>query len=139
MTSSKKTPADAERFQKALQSVPYAELLGIQLQEVCGGSATLFFEIRKAHLQNHGVVHGGAIASLIDTAMAFAVISVLPASERVSTVDLTVSYLQPLTDGTVWTTARVLRSGRRLIRVSAEVFDDARNLAATALSTYVRL
>jgi uncharacterized protein (TIGR00369 family) len=139
MTSSKKTPADAERFLKALQSVPYAELLGIKVKEVSAGSATLFFKIRKEHLQNHGVVHGGAIASLIDTAMAFAVISVLPPSERVSTVDLTVSYLQPLTEGTIWTTAQVLRSGRRLIRVSANVFDDARNLAATALSTYVRL
>jgi uncharacterized protein (TIGR00369 family) len=138
MTSSRKS-SDALRFQRALDSVPYAELLGIKIKEVSQGSATVFIKIQKQHLQNHGVVHGGVIASLIDTAMAFAVISTLPAKEKVSTVDLTVSYLQPLTKGTIWATARVLRSGRRLIRVSAEVHDDARNLAATALSSYVRL
>ena len=85
------------------------------------------------------MVHGGVIASLIDSATAFAIIPLLNADERTTTVDLTISYLRPLTAGSMVARAKVLRAGKRLIVVSAELFDDGRNLAATALSTYVRL
>ncbi|HSS22090.1 MAG TPA: PaaI family thioesterase [Pyrinomonadaceae bacterium] len=139
MTNKKVTAAQARRFQKAIDSVPYAHLLGIELEDVGDGVATLSFEVRTELTQNHGVVHGGAIASLIDTAMAFAIISVLPPRDRVTTVDLTISYLRPLTAGRVKAVARVLKSGRRLISVSAEVFGDDGKLASTALSTYTKL
>jgi uncharacterized protein (TIGR00369 family) len=76
---------------------------------------------------------------LIDTATAFAIISLLAPKERVTTVDLTVNYLRPLTKGRVTAIARVLRAGRRLFVVSANVFDKDGNLATTALSTYLRL
>jgi len=84
-------------------------------------------------------VHGGAIASLIDTATAFAIVSIIPAQEKVTTVDLTISYLRPVTEGRLRAVARVLRSGRRLLAVSADVFDTSGKLAATALSTYIKL
>jgi uncharacterized protein (TIGR00369 family) len=59
--------------------------------------------------------------------------------EKFSTVDLMVNYLRPLKEGTATARARVLRAGRRVITASADVFDDGGNLAATALSTYLRL
>jgi len=101
--------------------------------------ATLGLNVRKELKQNHGVVHGGAIASLIDTAMAFAIITLLAPGEKVSTVDLTVSYLRPLTKGRITARARVVRSGRRLFVVSADVFGNDGILASTALSTYIKL
>ncbi|MDQ6653607.1 MAG: PaaI family thioesterase, partial [Acidobacteriota bacterium] len=127
------------RIQKALGTVPFARLLGIELEHVGTGTATLVLEVRKELTQNHGVVHGGAIASLIDTATAFAIISVLPTGEKVTTVDLTISYLRPVTGGRLKAVAKVLRSGRRLFAVSADVFDGAGRLTATALSTYITL
>jgi len=139
MSGTRITAAQARRIQKAVESVPYAHLLGIELDAISAGTATLGLNIRKELTQNHGVVHGGAIASLIDTAMAFAIISLLAPKERVTTVDLTVSYLRPLTQGRVTAVARVLRAGRRLFVVSAEVFGDNGNLASTALSTYIKL
>jgi uncharacterized protein (TIGR00369 family) len=139
MSGTRITAAQARRIQKAVESVPYAHLLGIELDAISEGTATLGLNVRKELTQNHGVVHGGAIASLIDTAMAFAIISLLAPKERVTTVDLTVSYLRPLTQGRVTAVARVLRAGRRLFVVSAEVFGDNGNLASTALSTYIKL
>ena len=133
------TAAQKRRIQKAVKSVPYARLLGFELDEVSPGAATLGLKIRKNLMQNHGVVHGGAIASLIDTASAFAIIPLLTAEEKVTTVDLTISYLRPLTKGRVSATARVVRAGRRLFVVSAEVKDEDGKLAATALSTYIKL
>ena len=133
------TAAQKRRIQKAVKSVPYARLLGFELDEVISGAATLGLEIRKDLMQNHGVVHGGAIASLIDTATAFAIIPLLNPEERVTTVDLTISYLRPITKGRVTALARVVRAGRRLFVVSAEVKDADGKLAATALSTYIKL
>jgi uncharacterized protein (TIGR00369 family) len=54
-------------------------------------------------------------------------------------VDLTISYLRPALEGQLRATARVLRQGRRLLTVSAEVTDTSGTLLATALSTYIKL
>ena len=135
----KLTAAQLKRVQKAMSTVPFARLLGIELEEITSGTATLGIDVRKEVTQNHGVVHGGAIASLIDTATAFAIISLLAPRERVTTVDLTISYLRPVTEGRVRATAKVLRAGRRLFVVSADVFDKQGTLVSTALSTYIKL
>ncbi len=139
MTAAKITAAQLRRIQKAVATVPFARLLGIELDEVGKGTATLGLNIRRELTQNHGVVHGGAIASLIDTATAFAIISLLSPAEKVTTVDLTVSYMRPLTIGRITARAKVVRSGRRLFVVSTDLFDQDGKLAATALSTYIKL
>jgi len=128
-----------ERIERAIESVPYARLLGIELEKVTPGEATLTLAIRPELSQNHGVVHGGAIASLIDTATAFAILTLLAPEEQVTTVDLSISYLRPGFEGQLTATARVLRQGRRLLATSAEVTDKAGTLLATALSTYIKL
>ena len=132
-------PEQAERAAAALERVPFAKLLGIELEEISAGTATLAFEVRPDLKQNNDVVHGGAIASLIDSATAFAIISLLPSDERATTVDLTISYLRPLISGRARAVARVLRAGKRLIVVSAELFDQKGSLVATALSTYIKI
>jgi acyl-CoA thioesterase len=139
MTGAKITAAQLQRIHKALDTVPFARLLGIELDDIGNGTATLGLTVRKELTQNHGVVHGGAIASLIDTATAFAIISQLASKERVTTVDLTISYLRPITEGRITAVAKVVRSGRRLFVVSAEVFDNDGKLTATALSTYIKV
>jgi len=139
MTGRTLTAAQTRRIQKAVDTVPYAHLLGIELDDISEGVATLGLDVRKELNQNHGVVHGGAIASLIDTAMAFAIITLLAPREKVTTVDLSVSYLRPLTKGRITARARVVRSGRRLFVVTADVFGDDGILASTALSTYIKL
>jgi uncharacterized protein (TIGR00369 family) len=133
------TEAQKERIERALASVPFAKLLGLQVESVEPGFAVMTLPIRDDLKQNHGVVHGGAIASLIDSAMAFAIIPLLAEKERTTTVDLTIHYLRPLTEGVATASARVVRAGRRIITVSAEVLDDKDRLVATAVSTYLRL
>lgn len=139
MTDSPFSEVELGRIRKALAKVPFAELLGIELTAAAVGSATLRMLIRPDLKQIHGVMHGGAIASLLDTATAFAIVTLLPSEEKFTTVDLMINYLRPLKEGTVIATAKVLRAGRRLITVSADVLDDDGTLAATALSTYMRL
>ena len=139
MSSTELTEEQRRRVHEALKTVPFAKLIGIELEHVEPGMAVMSLEIRDDLKQNHGVVHGGAIASLIDTATAFAIILLLAGDERATTIDLAVNYLRPLTNGRATATARVLRAGRRVVAVSADVLDDDKNLTATALSSYLRL
>ena len=133
------TEAERQRIQDAFQSVPFAHLIGIELGELKRGAATLHLNVRDDLKQNRGVVHGGATASLIDTATAFAILTVLEPDETTTTIDLTIHYLRPLTSGTATAHARIVRAGRRLIVVSADVMDDAGKLVATALTSYLKL
>ena len=122
-----------------LDEVPFAKLLGIEVESVESGVAVLSMKMRDDLKRNGGIAHGGAIATLIDSAMAFAIIPILAENQRSITVDLTIHYLRPLSGGSARATARVVRAGRRVITVSAELFDGNEKLAATALSTYLRL
>jgi uncharacterized protein (TIGR00369 family) len=122
-----------------LDNVPFAKLLGIEVETVEPGHAVLIMPIRNELKQNHGVAHGGSIAAVIDSAMALAIMPMLAENERTTTVDLTIHYLRPLTEGTARASARVVRAGRRVITVTAELVDHQGKIAATAISTYLRL
>ena len=122
-----------------LDDVPFAKLLGIELESIEPGHAVLSMQMRDDLKRNGGIAHGGAIATLIDSAMAFAIVPMLAENERSITVDLTIHYLRPVSEGVARASARVVRAGKRVITVSAELFDSQEKLAATAISTYLRL
>jgi uncharacterized protein (TIGR00369 family) len=139
MSNEELNPERVARAREAFGLVPYARLIGLELGEVSPGEVSIHLQVRDELRQNQGVVHGGAIASLIDTAAAFAVLTKLDLSERVSTTDLTIHYLRPATNGRLTATARIVRGGRRLFVLSVEVTDDQQILIATAVTTYIKL
>jgi uncharacterized protein (TIGR00369 family) len=139
MIASGLNESQQERVEQAIRAVPFAKFLGIELESIEPGRATMSLQIREELKQNVGVVHGGVVASLIDSATAFAILPLLKDDERTTTVDLTISYLRPLIDGRISATARVVREGGRIVVLSAELHDETGNLAATALSTYIKL
>src|SRR5437763_16779642 len=89
-------PAKLQRAREAFASVAYAKFLGLQLGEFGNGEATVYLNVRDELKQNQGVVHGGAVASLIDTASAFAVVTQIEVHDRVRTTVLTIHYLLPI-------------------------------------------
>lgn len=121
------------------KNVPYLRHLGIELVEIEIGKAVMRMPMREELRQPYGVLHGGATASLIDSATAFAIIGSIGRDEKATTVDLTVHYLRPVTEGVCLCTATVIRAGKRLITVSAEVHHENGKLIATALSTYTKI
>ena len=133
------TGAERRRIRDAFKKVPFAHLLGIELGEIERGAATLHLDVRDELKRNNGLMHGGATASLVDTAAAFALLTLLEPHETTTTVDLTIHYLRPLTQGRATAQARVLRFGRRLATVRIDVLDGREAIAVTALTTYVKL
>lgn len=130
--------AEIKSLRKSLQLVPFAQLLGLKFVRVERGAVTIRLGVRDDLKQNNGTLHGGALATLLDTASAFAVITLLSDGETTATVNLSVSYLQSIKRGQVIAAARVLKAGRRLLSVAVDVKDTQGRLLATALSTFVR-
>ncbi len=122
--------------EEVFRSVPYIKLIGMELVDLQTGEATVKLTMRDELRQPHGLLHGGATASLIDTATAFANVTVMQKGEKAATVDLNVHYLRPVFEGTIICTAKVLKAGKRISTISAEVTNDSGKLIATALSTY---
>src|SRR5713226_4793736 len=81
-------PARIKRARDAFHSVPYARFLRLELGEIGPGEVSILLNVRDELKQNQGVVHGGAVASLIDTAAAFAVLTRIDLDERATTTDL---------------------------------------------------
>lgn len=126
------------RARSAFASVAYAKFLGLELCELKSGEVTVCLEVRPDLKQNHGVIHGGALASLIDTASAFVILTAIDENERVTTTDLTIHYLRPVTAGRMLARARIIRGGRRRFVVNVEVENEGA-LAATAITGYVKI
>jgi uncharacterized protein (TIGR00369 family) len=140
MTNTDLTEAELARVHELFGRVRYAKFLGIQLsEEVSRGLVTMHLEAREELRQVNDILHGGSIASLIDTAAAFAVITLLDPGQSATTSDLTIHFLRPVDSGRITATAKVLRSGRRLIVVTVDVFDNGQTLISTAVTTYLRL
>lgn len=139
MTDKGLSPDELRRIHEAFERVPYARLIGIEVGQLERGAATLHLRVRDELRQNLGVVHGGATASLIDTASAFAILTLLKPGETTTTIDLTIHFLRPLTEGQATARATVRRAGRRVLTVSVEVIDDNQTLVATAITSYLRL
>jgi uncharacterized protein (TIGR00369 family) len=139
MTDETLTPEREARIREAFRHIPYAHLLGLELGELKRGEAIVHLSVRDELKRNNGVVHGGAIASLVDTAAAFAILTLLEPDQTTTTIDLTIHYLRPLLKGQARATARVVRAGRRILVISVDVLNEASAVAATALTSFIKL
>jgi acyl-CoA thioesterase len=133
------TPEIEAKIRDRFDTNHFPRLLGIEIDALENGTARLSVEVTQKLLQLAGIMHGGAIATLIDTAVAMAIVSVSDAHAKFTTVELKVNYLRPLKEGRVVAFARLIQDGRRIIVAECDVFDPQGKLAAKGLLTYIRL
>ena len=124
------------RLRETFARVPYVGLLGFEFVRAGRGAATFALDVRVELTRMGGILHGGAVVSLLDTAAAFAVHTVIEPEARTVTVDLTVHFLRPASDGCIEAHARVLRRGRRVCILSVEALDANAEIIATSTMTY---
>ena len=124
------------RLRETFARVPYVGLLGFEFVRAERGAATFALDVRAELTRMGGILHGGAVVSLLDTAAAFAVHTVIEPDARTVTVDLTVHFLRPASDGRIEAHARVLRRGRRVCIISVEARDANAEIIATSTMTY---
>lgn len=107
----------------------------VQLQVEPGeeGAGRVVVDAVEEHLNPHGSVHGGVLATMLDVAMGTAVRTA--GGEAPVTVSLAVTYLEPGRPGRLEAIARVRKRGKRLIVVEGQVEQDG-DVVADALATF---
>ncbi len=133
-------PADASaRWAKFAKSeiVFYPMLLGLEVEETRIDYCRMRMPFKAELLHPGGVVHGGAIASLMDAVLVPAVGSVLGPNDRYSTVDLHVQYIGAVADEDVVAEGWVTKRGRRVVFCESEaVGATTGRLIAKSVLTY---
>jgi uncharacterized protein (TIGR00369 family) len=117
---------------------PVAELLGFEIRTLAPGEITFGMVPREQHYNPLGTVHGGVIATLLDTVMGCALQSRLPDGVGWTTLDISVRYLRPVTvdTGPVAAIGTLVHLGRRTATAEARLVADATGrVLATGTST----
>jgi uncharacterized protein (TIGR00369 family) len=128
---------DEQTLQRYLDEAPLHALMGAltvrSLEEGVRIEGTLFPSVENG--AGTGMAHGGALATLLDTALTFAVIA---ATDRDwATVDLRMDYLRAVGLGDVQVDARMVHVGRRTARAEGELRDGSGTSCARAVGTFL--
>lgn len=121
---------------------PFARLIGFRLAALEPGRAEFRLPFRDDLTQQHGLVHGGAIATLADNASAYAAFSLMPPGSAPLTVEFKLNYMAPGRGEEIVARGQVLRAGRTLIPAESKIYaveDGAEKLIAAALVTMMCL
>lgn len=102
-------------------------------------SARVELDVLPHHFQPFGIVHGGVLATLIDTATFWAGFMRLPEDSGLVNVDLKLNYLKAVASGSLVAEGRCLRPGRQISYTEASVRDAKGDLVAHGTSTLMAL
>jgi uncharacterized protein (TIGR00369 family) len=116
----------------------FASELGLREQMASDGSACIEFDAGERHLNPAGTVHGGMLATLVDTAIASAARSATDDGEVPATTQLTLAFLRAAHPGTLSVTAQIIRQGDHLLLCEADVEQEGRTLVH-AVGTFALL
>jgi uncharacterized protein (TIGR00369 family) len=111
----------------------FAGWIGVTGEHAADGAAGLELETQEHHLNPAGTVHGGVLATLVDTAMGLAVRSA--DVDTPATSQLSIAYLRPAAAGRLVASARVRKEGKHLLVCDAEVEQDGKRVLQ-ALATF---
>lgn len=132
-------PAYIAALQQSVRRAPYPSLIGMQLAAIDFDSCRLELTLAECHLQPFGIVHGGVLATLIDTATFWAGFLRLPEDAGMVNVDLKLNYLKAVGHGVLRAEGQCLRAGRVISYAEASVFDAHGELVVHGTSTLMAL
>ena len=133
------TNENTERMAKVIALTPYMKHLGMEFVEAGEGYAKLRLRYQKENSTAADALHGGAVASLIDTTGAMAAWTTAEiATPRYfgSTVGITVNYLSAVIGEDCYAEGRVLKRGKEVIYNEVRVTNDAGKLLAQGTVIY---
>ena len=98
--------------------------LGVEVTSVELGQVEMSLRHDDRFTQQHGFLHAGAVASVLDTACGYAALSVMPPDAAVLTASYTINLLAPAAGERFTITGEVVRAGRTLVVCRGEAFAD---------------
>jgi len=120
------------------ERIPFYSTLGFELQEISNGRAIFEIEVRKELTQN-GMIHGGVLASLIDSTCACAAFSLILPEGYATTINLQVEFLKSVTTGRLKVIAKCVKSGKNIFFCKAKIWNEDKELICTGSSQLLRI
>jgi len=133
-------PSFAEDVARSFTQQPIMNLIGARLSLVEPGVVEITLPYRADLTQQHGYLHAGIITTVADSACGYAAFTLMPAGSNVLSVEFKVNLLRPAQGKEFVARAEVIKPGRTLSVVRADVFtirDDERELVATMQGTMI--
>ena len=132
-------PAFAEVVERSFAQQSAMQTIGARLARIAPGQVEITLPYRPDLTQQHGYLHAGIVTAIADTACGYAAYSLMPAGASVLSVEFKVNLLRPAVGKEFSARAQVIKPGRTLTVVSADVYsldDNAHEeLIATMLAT----
>ena len=134
-------PSFAEEVERSFARQPIMNLIGAQLSLIEPGMIEITLPYRADLTQQHGFLHAGVVTTIADSASGYAAYSLMPAGSEVLSVEFKVNLMRPAQGETFVARAEVIKAGRTLTVVRADVFGVAgngdRELVATMQGTMI--
>ncbi len=134
------TPAVEAKLRQSFAAQAMMKTLGASLVRVAPGEVEIAAPILPGSRQQHGYAHAGLTFAIGDSAAGYAALSTMPEDREVLTAEMKISLLAPGAGDGLIARGRVIRPGRRLVVVQADVFavrDGAETHIALLIGTMV--
>jgi acyl-CoA thioesterase len=125
-----------EQVIKVANSSPYYRLLGMQVREIKKGGSRIEMPFKQDLTHPYGIAHGGAIASLADSAVAMALIDLVGPKDRITTIEFKINFFASVDKGELEAHAKIIHKGSRTAVGDVEVVNEKGELVAKLLATY---
>jgi uncharacterized protein (TIGR00369 family) len=119
-----------------IATAPFEEFLGMSIEKASGGKAVLTMPFKAGLCQGKGLMHGGAVVSLADTALAMAIKSLLPEGTDFVTIKMGLEFHAPVRWGVVRAEAKITHQDDREIEGVTEILTEEGIKAATFKATF---
>jgi uncharacterized protein (TIGR00369 family) len=125
-----------EQVRKVVNSSPYYRLLGMEVTEIREGESRIQMLFKEELTHPYGIVHGGAIASLADSAVAMALISLVEQKDRIATIEFKINFFVPISKGELKAHAKIIHKGSKTAVGDVEVINEKGKMVAKVIATY---
>jgi uncharacterized protein (TIGR00369 family) len=132
-------PDYINKLKEVVNTSAYPTHMSMRLAEIDLDTAVIELHTGPCHMQPYGIVHGGVLATLIDTATFWAVFMRIPQGSGLVNIDLKLNYLKPVTTDPLRAQGRAIRSGSTISYAEARVLDAKGDLVAHGTSTLMTL
>jgi len=125
-----------QQLQELYDRSPLHRVLHMQLASIGQGAATVVLDSSEASQNRMGHLHGGAVSTMIDSAIAQAILSLLPEEGSMNTIELKVNYLIPGRGTAFRAEGNVIRLGKSTAVGMATIYDTQDEAVAVGLGTF---